>query len=44
MAGMTHMAIGTILGLPGVILPQLTDPTFHDLFLNTSQVALFGKL
>ena len=44
LAAMGQAIIGTIIGLPGVILPQLTDPTSHDLFLNTSQVALFGKL
>ncbi|KAG0714755.1 Facilitated trehalose transporter Tret1 [Chionoecetes opilio] len=44
LAGLTHVVIGTNLGLPGVILPQLTDPTHQDLFLNTSQVALFGSL
>ncbi|MPC09291.1 Facilitated trehalose transporter Tret1 [Portunus trituberculatus] len=44
LAAMAHATIGTMLGLPGVILPQLTDPTSHDLFLNTSQVALFGSL
>lgn len=43
LAALTHLAIGTIIGLPGVILPQLTDPTSRDIFLTTSEVALFGK-
>lgn len=44
LAGLTHLAIGTIIGLPGVILPQLTDPASPDIFFNTSEVALFGSL
>ncbi|XP_069970116.1 facilitated trehalose transporter Tret1-2 homolog [Penaeus vannamei] len=44
MASLTHLAIGTIVGLPGVTLPQLTDPNTEDIFLDTAQVALFGSL
>lgn len=43
MASLTHLAIGTIVGLPGVTLPQLTDPNTEDIFLDTAQVALFGE-
>lgn len=43
LAALTHLTIGTIIGLPGVILPQLTDSASHDIFLSTAEVALFGK-
>ncbi|KAG7177175.1 hypothetical protein Hamer_G000425, partial [Homarus americanus] len=43
MAGLTHVVIGTMVGLPGVILPQMTDPESPDLYLDIKQVALFGK-
>lgn len=44
MAAMTQLSLGTIVGLPGVTLPQLTDPHSSDLYLDTNQVALFGSL
>nr|XP_053635094.1 facilitated trehalose transporter Tret1-like [Cherax quadricarinatus] len=44
LAALTHVALGTIIGLPGVILPQLTDRHSSDLYLGINQVALFGSL
>lgn len=38
-----HLGIGSVLGFSGVTLPELTDPVSPDLFLNTSQAALFSK-
>nr|XP_053635096.1 uncharacterized protein LOC128690443 [Cherax quadricarinatus] len=43
LAALTQVALGTIIGLPGVILPQLTDRHSSDLYLGINQVALFGK-
>ncbi|XP_045619012.2 facilitated trehalose transporter Tret1-2 homolog [Procambarus clarkii] len=44
LAALTHVALGAIVGLPGVTLPQLTDPRSSDLHLGINQVALFGSL
>ncbi|KAK7067627.1 hypothetical protein SK128_001258 [Halocaridina rubra] len=43
-ASMTHFIIGTIIGLPAVTLTELTNPETTDIFLNTSQVALFSSI
>ncbi|XP_037774876.1 facilitated trehalose transporter Tret1-2 homolog [Penaeus monodon] len=39
-----HLGIGSVLGFSGVTLPELTDPVSPDLFLNTSQAALFSSV
>ncbi|XP_045619008.1 facilitated trehalose transporter Tret1-like [Procambarus clarkii] len=39
-----QLAVGVIMGFSGITLPQMTDPETHDLFLNSSQAALFGSL
>ncbi|XP_042872933.1 facilitated trehalose transporter Tret1-2 homolog [Penaeus japonicus] len=44
MMSLSHLAIGTIYGYPGVTLPELTDPGTPDLFLDTTQAANFGSL
>lgn len=37
-----HLSVGTIYGYPGVMLPELTDPSTTDIFLSTNEAALFS--
>ncbi|XP_027233197.2 facilitated trehalose transporter Tret1-2 homolog [Penaeus vannamei] len=39
-----HLSVGTIYGYPGVMLPELTDPSTTDIFLSTNEAALFSSL
>ncbi|KAK4319585.1 hypothetical protein Pmani_009475 [Petrolisthes manimaculis] len=43
LTSLTHVVVGSIVGIPGVILPSLTDPNSSDIFLEPTQVALFGS-
>lgn len=42
LSALSHTVVGAVIGLPSVVLPSLTDPDSSDIYLEPTQVAIFG--